>query len=138
MISKIKFFRLINNGISNIQSSSEKKRLILFNLTTYLIFILTLIYSVIYFFFNLYVQTLLNLIIIGIIAINYFLIKKGIIFFSKFIGIQFILVFLFLSNVFYPDSKSLIYLYTIVIVNVPIYFSIKEIKYIVFHIKHKW
>lgn len=132
MISKIKFFRLINNGISNIQSSSEKKRLILFNLTTYLIFILTLIYSVIYFFFNLYVQTLLNLIIIGIIAINYFLIKKGIIFFSKFIGIQFILVFLFLSNVFYPDSKSLIYLYTIVIVNVPIYFSIKEIKYIVF------
>lgn len=65
MISKIKFFRLINNGISNIQSSSEKKRLILFNLTTYLIFILTLIYSVIYLFFNLYVQTLLNLIIVG-------------------------------------------------------------------------
>ena len=131
---KIKMLRMFSNGVYFADDDDEKKERQICNAIMYAFFALLSFFSVLELFYGFYNQMSLNLIIFIVIIIAHHAVRKGFYGFAKLLFIQSIIVFLFLSNLFYNQSTSYIYLYIIVIVNIPIVFSAKDFKYTIFFI----
>lgn len=131
---KIKILRIVNNGVLQHKNVAEKNKIQILNAISISIFTLTLIVTSVYLFYGFYWQAFLDCIIFSVYFINNNLIKKGHFLLAKFIGLQSIIIFLFLSGVFYNYPITLTHFYLIPVIACLFIFSVKEIYFMIFFI----
>ena len=131
---KFRVFRILSNGIYFAKDEEEKEEMQVCNILLHLLFFLTAIFCIVELYYGLYSQVILNFIIFVPAIISPYLLSKGLYNFTRILCIQSIITYVFLSNVCYHESKSLLYLYLVIIMNMPIVFRIKDLKYIIFFI----
>lgn len=134
MYFKLKVLRILCNGILFFKSEEEKKEVQLINVLMHSLFFLTVFFSFFELHYGMYYQLILNFIILIPVMMSHYLIGKGFYNFSKLFCVQSVIVFIFLSNLCYTESESFLYLYLVVIANMPIVFRVKDMSYIVFFV----
>mgnify|MGYP003600223117 CR=1 FL=1 len=133
-ILKIKILRIVNNGVLQHKNVAEKNKIQVLNAISISIFNLTLIVTSVYLLYGFYWQAFLDCIIFSVYYINNDFIKKGRFLLAKFLGLQSIIVFLFLSGLFYNYPITLTHFYLIPVVACLFIFSVKEIHFMIFFI----
>jgi len=131
---KIRFLRVINNGVLGCRTVAQKNTIQILNAISVSVHFLTLLVSLAYLIYGFYWMILINCIIFSIYFINKKLVTKGYPLAAKLLGVQGIIAYLYLAGLFYSFPITLTHYYTIPLIACLFVFAGKERYYTVFFI----
>lgn len=127
-INKIRILRMINQDIFLCDNTYDKNKLQVINSVSILLFVLSVIATIIYFVFGFFWQGIM--VIYLLVSINIFWnIKKKNILLAKLFGTQSTLNFFFISSMLHGYPIALTHFYIPYIVTIPLFFGHNEFKY---------
>ena len=132
MSLKFKLFRLVSSGIFFAKDKEEREELQVSNILLHLLCFFVSFFSLIDLYYGFYYHAITALIILIPAIISLYIVSKGYFLFSKLLCVQSIIIHVFAVNLYYIESLSLLYLYLIIIMNMPIVFRVKDLGYIIF------